>query len=114
MRKESEWYLDRFGKDEFRRRQVYALTRTKYSDMYLGVVQMYEFAYGSMLPVETYEWYHGKPPDTTDAMKPYLVTSRDGNTFDLNWLRRDPLIQLGEKGEFDHGVIVTAADWVTL
>eukprot|EP00747_Dinoflagellata_sp_TGD_P031024 gnl/TRDRNA2_/TRDRNA2_135021_c0_seq1.p1 gnl/TRDRNA2_/TRDRNA2_135021_c0~~gnl/TRDRNA2_/TRDRNA2_135021_c0_seq1.p1 ORF type:complete len:574 (-),score=42.08 gnl/TRDRNA2_/TRDRNA2_135021_c0_seq1:155-1777(-) len=96
---ESEWYLDRYGKDEFRRRQVYALSRTKYSDMYIGIVQMYEFAYGSS--------------GGTDIMRPYLITSRDGKRFNLDWLRRKPLIPLGRRNEFDHGVILTAADWVT-
>jgi len=101
--RKTEWYLDLFGKDEFRRRSVYALTRTKYAGLYLGLAQVYEFAYGQ----EDY------PPFTKDYMQPYLVTSRDGRTFDLGWLRREPLIPRGKPLEFDHGVIMTAADWLT-
>lgn len=103
--KGTHWFLDRFGSTEWRRRSMYGLSRTKYSGMYIGIAQIYQFPYGT-----------SDRPYTSDIVEPFLVTSRSlqGETFELGWIRtKKPLITRGRPDQFDHGVILTAADWLT-
>lgn len=107
MKEVSKWYLDSLGKNEWRRRAMYGLTRTRYAGLYIGMAHVYDFPYG-----HTLEGIN--PPFQTDIVRPYLVTSRDGYHFDHDWIRRQPLIPHGNKStDFDQGMILPAADFVT-
>merc|ERR1712025_682627 len=86
------------------RRNLYALTRTKYRDVYIGVATIYDYPYLKQ-----------DPPYTADRLAPYFVASRDGVKFDFEWIRhRTPLIPHGDEHSFDHGVIIPAADILTV
>jgi hypothetical protein len=98
-----EWYLDRYGSEEWRRRSLYALTRTEHEGMFLGLASVYEFPYGVA----------SARPFTTDIVRPYLVTSRDGERWNLDWIRSKSLVPSGGEADFDHGMVLPAADWVT-
>lgn len=70
--------LDRDGPLEHARRQIYAFQVTPSEDgVYMGTLT-------------TLEWgklrASLKPPHEWDVMRTYLVTSRDGDSFDLEWV----------------------------
>jgi hypothetical protein len=102
----NEFYFDMDSKDERYRRHLYSLTRTRYAEanIYFGIAQMYEWPtiYSKLgntidkiekvvksLPVgnaKAKERLVKSIDDEGDALRLYLVTSRDGIHFDLDWI----------------------------
>lgn len=76
----SRWILDREGKAEHLRRQVYSLQVTPLpaSNVYVGLLNVLEWP-KLMNPTE-------QPPFQFDTMRTYLATSRDGVHFDTDWV----------------------------
>ena len=62
-----------FGPQEHLRRQVYALTTTRYAGLYLGLVTVLE-------------WPKSDFDEDSDALRVYQATSRDGVAWDLGWI----------------------------
>ncbi|KAL1514941.1 hypothetical protein AB1Y20_004017 [Prymnesium parvum] len=78
----AEWYLDRLGKLERYRRQIYSLTLTPYDEgLWLGLMSVIEFAKDLSEPAG-----HELPPFERDTINTYLVTSRDGVHVDDEWV----------------------------
>ena len=108
----TSWYLDRLGKAERFRRQVYSMTLTPYNeDLWLGIVNVIEWAK---------DLNETKGPDQPylerDMINPYLVTSRDGRHVDLGWVYaqrplvpKDGLIQ----SDWASGIIFSSAQFMT-
>jgi hypothetical protein len=89
------WYLDKEGKTERYRRQVYSFSVQQHNGVYIGLAQVIEFPkeldvkVGCTRPeVEMLSSIWGKKHrlDDSDVMRTYLVTSRDGITFDFEWI----------------------------
>ena len=105
-RKLSSYYLDRLGKLERFRRQVYSVTLTPYShDLWLGLMTVIEWAKDLAEPA-------GKdlPAFQRDTSNIYLVTSRDGVHVDPEWVyARRPLIPKGTKqANWNAGFVLAA------
>ena len=104
------YYLDRLGKLERFRRQIYSVTLTPYSDrLWLGLITVIEWAKdmsestGATLP-----------PFQRDTTNIYLVTSRDGVHIDTEWVyARQPLIPKGaQQADWNSGFVLAANEVV--
>ncbi|KAL3923189.1 MAG: hypothetical protein SGPRY_004303 [Prymnesium sp.] len=121
------WYFDRLGKEERFQRQIYSLgiTSLREEGIHLGILTVIEWPkIGSV-----YE-SHPLPPYKHDYMSVYLITSRDGELFDLSSVYsynrliprgvcssavRDHVnwIEASMSGcEFDHGYVQPASGFV--
>ncbi|KAL3912903.1 MAG: hypothetical protein SGPRY_008174 [Prymnesium sp.] len=105
------YYLDRLGKLERYRRQIYSVTFTQQSEsLWLGLMTLIEWAKdggeleGAQMPA--FE------RDTTSI---YLVTSRDGLHIDDEWVyARQPLIRKARlQGEWNSGFQLAASSIVS-
>jgi Tol biopolymer transport system component len=105
-----EWIFDKDGKDEAKRRQVYAATCWIHEGVYFALLSVYEH------PGDVSE---GKTTDTSkrherDVMNFYIATSRDGDAWDLHWVYAGrPLVPRGADGAFDKDLILPASTVVT-
>lgn len=114
-----EWYLDRLGKLERFRRQIYSLTLTKIThDLWIGLMTVIEWPKDTSECESTSAQCGSKARhykrDTTNV---YLVTSRDGVHVDDEWVyARKPLIPKPSRMGADSwysGFILPAAQIVT-
>eukprot|EP00746_Dinoflagellata_sp_MGD_P018095 gnl/MRDRNA2_/MRDRNA2_141938_c0_seq1.p1 gnl/MRDRNA2_/MRDRNA2_141938_c0~~gnl/MRDRNA2_/MRDRNA2_141938_c0_seq1.p1 ORF type:complete len:408 (+),score=39.25 gnl/MRDRNA2_/MRDRNA2_141938_c0_seq1:39-1226(+) len=80
----SSWYLDRLGKDEKHRRQVYAMTRSEYAGVYFGLMLVLEWP--AVNPASYRAMRRKLPADQVDRTIPFLVVSRDGVHFDHSFI----------------------------
>ena len=98
VRRVGSYYLDRLGKLERYRRQVYSVTLTRHSDsLWLGLMTVIEWAKDLSEPTGA-----SLPAFQRDTTNIYLVTSRDGVHIDPGWVyARRPLVRKG----------ATQADW---
>ena len=96
------WRFDREGPDETRRRMIYALTNWIYEGVHFAMMSVYEYPEVSRLlrsgnPIPDYHQKHDH-----DFMSYYIGTSRDGDSWDLQWVYAEqPLIERGPPGSFD-------------
>ena len=85
----TEWYLDREGKQERCRRQLYGLTHTYYAGLYIGLAIVLEYP---RVLSEDFNNKTGRPElnfevrHEYDVLNVYLTTSRNGIDWDLSWL----------------------------
>jgi len=102
------WLLDREGKEEHRRRQIYTMTDWIYCGVHFGLFSVYEWPG---------DFSEGKATDHVtrherDVLNYYIATSRDGNQFDLTWIYAgQPLVARGGKGAWDKDLILPA-NWI--
>ncbi len=105
-----EWVFDREGPQESKRRQIYATTCWINQGVYFALLSVYDF------PGDTSE---GATTDLRkrherDVMNFYIATSRDGDSWDLQWVYAGkPLIPRGPDGAFDKDIIIPASTIVT-
>ncbi|MEC9002279.1 MAG: hypothetical protein VX644_02825, partial [Planctomycetota bacterium] len=105
-----EWIFDREGKDEHKRRQVYAKTYWIYESVYFLILSVYDY------PGDVSE---GTKTDHVtrhqrDVMNYYIATSRDGHSWDLQWVYAgQPLVPRGPAGAFDKDLILPASSIIT-
>ena len=103
------WIFDREGEKEFLRRQIYALTDWIHHDVHFALMTVYEW------PGDTSEG----PADLVkrhekDVMNYYIGTSRDGDSWDLDWVYAGkPFLPRGPDGSFDKDMILPASSIVT-
>ena len=75
------WEFDREGPDEYRRRQIYALTDWIHAGIHFAMMKV--FTAGGFIDF-------------------YIGTSRDGAHWDLSWVYAvEPMIPGGPEGSFD-------------
>ncbi|KAL3907103.1 MAG: hypothetical protein SGPRY_010296 [Prymnesium sp.] len=122
------WYFDRLGKEERFQRQIHSLriTSLRKEGIHLGILTVIEWPkIGSVSESQPL------PPYEHDYMSVYLITSRDGQLFDLSSVYAyNPLIPRGvctsavrdhanwidasvSGCEFDHGYVQPASGFVT-
>ena len=109
---ELAWYMDRLGKLERYRRQIYALSLTPYGEgLWLGLLTTIEWAKDGAEADEP-----EAPAFERDTTQVYLVTSRDGVSIDTSWvyahrplLPRDGLRQK----DWGSGFVLPAAQILT-
>ncbi|MBC7818202.1 MAG: hypothetical protein IAG10_15045 [Planctomycetaceae bacterium] len=105
-----EWIFDKEGKSEAQRRQIYATTCWIYHGVYFALLSVYDH------PSDVSE---GQVTDTRkrherDVMNFYIATSRDGDSWDLQWVYAgQPLIPRGSDGAFDKDIVLPASTIVT-
>jgi hypothetical protein len=107
----SSYYLDRLGKLERFRRQIYSVTLTRHSkDLWLGLMTVIEWAKDMGEPVGDQ-----LPSFQRDTTSVYLVTSRDGVHIDDEWVyARRPLLPKGKlQRDWNSGFQLAAAQLVT-
>ena len=103
------WIFDREGPAETSRRQIYALTDWLHHDVHFALMTVYEW------PGDTSEG----PADLVkrherDVMNFYIGTSRDGNSWNLDWVYAEkPFLPRGPDGSFDKDMILPASSIVT-
>jgi hypothetical protein len=100
------FYLDRAGKMEKYRRQIYAFTVQQYSGLYLAICTVLEYP---KLPVEDQG-----DDNRGDSTNVFIATSRDGAIWDFDWIYAEQtLIPKGaSRTDFDHGFILPAAQFI--
>ena len=105
------WKTTRSWKlDDPARRQIYALTDWIYEGVHFGLATIYEYP-GDFS--EGRETDHQKRHER-DVINYYLVTSRDGDTWDLHWiLSGQPIVPRGGDGAFDKDILFPASEIVT-
>ena len=107
----SSWYLDRLGKLERFRRQIYSVLLTFMGNgLWLGLLTVIEWPKDLSEP--TGNASAAPQRDTTNV---YLVTSRDGVHIDDEWVyAQRPLIPKGTRwSDWDSGFVLPAAQIVT-
>ncbi|KAL1525917.1 hypothetical protein AB1Y20_020744 [Prymnesium parvum] len=101
------YYLDRLGKLERFRRQIYTLTFTRRSaTLWLGLMTVIEWAKDLSEPAAPH-----LPAFARDTTNVYLVTSRDGVHVDDGWVyAHAPLLPKGRtQAAWDSGFLLPAA-----
>ncbi|KAL1526128.1 hypothetical protein AB1Y20_014856 [Prymnesium parvum] len=105
------YYLDRLGKLERFRRQIYSLSFTRHSSaLWLGLMTVIEWAKDGSERRDD-----GGPRFSRDTTAVYLVTSRDGVHVDDEWVyARQPLLRKGTaQREWNSGFQLAASEIVT-
>jgi len=128
---EAKWYLDREGKEERDRRQIYSLTSTLYHGMHIGLATVLQhprnITEGGLdrlrirsdprpkslrLMVGGVDTVRRHERDVVDA---FLVVSRDGVNWDLESIYKDDvLIERGGDGDWDKDQIHPSPQIITL
>lgn len=105
-----EWIFDREGPGEALRRQVYAATCWIHEGIYFALLTVYEYP-GDTSEGQSTDHHHRHE---RDVMNFYIATSRDGDSWDLQWVYAgQPLIPRGPEGAFDKDLILPASTIVT-
>jgi len=103
------WIFDREGPQEFRRRQIYALTDTIYHGVHFGTLSVYEWPSDFSEGKIDYHMRHER-----DVMNYYIATSRDADEWDLQWVyAQKPIVPRGGDGAFDKDGILPGATILT-
>lgn len=120
------WYLDRLGKAELLQRQPYALSVATAPRSWgsgeggAGALQLGVLSVLHWPKLRSTERPRPKPPFNFDYVAPYLLPSRDGSSFGLEWVYAGRLLiprggcEPGALGaswcEADHGYIQPASE----
>jgi hypothetical protein len=105
-----EWMFDKEGRQESKRRQVYAVACWIYEGVYFALLTVYDH------PADMSE---GLTTDLNkrherDVLNFYIATSRDGDSWDLQWVYAgQPMIPRGGDGAFDKDLLIPASTVVT-
>ncbi|MBL8850370.1 MAG: hypothetical protein JNG89_11885 [Planctomycetaceae bacterium] len=103
-----EWTLDREGPDEFRRRQLYAMTDWQRHGLHFGLFSIYEWPHDFS---EGLDSDHVRRHER-DVLNFYLGTSHDGIDWNLEWIYAGrPLIERGGGGAWDKDLLLPA-NWI--
>eukprot|EP00966_Prymnesium_polylepis_P263916 6097124-Prymnesium_polylepis.1 len=109
-RVENSYYLDRLGKLERFRRQIYSVTFTRRSaNLWLGLMTVIEWAKDDSEATGPIE-----PAFRRDTTSIFLVTSRDGIHVDDEWVyARRPLVPKGAlQRDWNSGFVLAASEIV--
>jgi len=91
------WRFDREGHEEYRRRQVYAMTDWIYESVHFGLLSVYEWVGDLSEGPHDVQRRHER-----GIMNFYIATSRDADQWDLHWVYAGkPIIPRGPDGTFD-------------
>ncbi|KAL3897921.1 MAG: hypothetical protein SGPRY_012950, partial [Prymnesium sp.] len=110
LRSVGGYYLDRLGKLERFRRQIYTLSFTRRSkNLWLGLMTVIEWA-KDLTEIAG----ENNPAFTRDTTNVYLVTSRDGVHIDDEWVyAQQPLLTKGKvQKDWNSGFLLPAAQMI--
>ncbi|MEE2706301.1 MAG: SUMF1/EgtB/PvdO family nonheme iron enzyme [Planctomycetota bacterium] len=103
------WKFDREGPDEWKRRQVYALTDWIYHGVHFGLIMVYEWPTDVSEGPADYRKRHDR-----DQCEFYIATSRDADSWDLTWVYAGkPMVPRGPEGAWDKGMLLPPSEIVT-
>ncbi len=91
------WRFDQEGHEEYKRRQLYAMTDWIYEGVHFGLVSVYEWV-GDLSegPYDTHRRHE------RGIQNFYIATCRDADNWDQSWIYAGiPLIPRGQDGSFD-------------
>eukprot|EP00403_Amphidinium_massartii_P004472 CAMPEP_0178372810 /NCGR_PEP_ID=MMETSP0689_2-20121128/1545_1 /TAXON_ID=160604 /ORGANISM="Amphidinium massartii, Strain CS-259" /LENGTH=588 /DNA_ID=CAMNT_0019992745 /DNA_START=144 /DNA_END=1908 /DNA_ORIENTATION=- len=114
------WDLTRFGTKERYRRQMYAMSRTEYKDIYFGIALVYDWPISELGCIDASRLTCNlrqqakltsriRRPDT---IQPYLTTSRNGAQFNFQWVYAESPLKLGAHPE--DGIVIPASEILTV
>ncbi len=103
------WKLDRMGRDDYARRQIYHMNDWYYEGIHFGLIAVYEW------PTDISEGpYNPNKRHERDIMNFYISTSRDAENWDFSWVySAKPLIPRGPAGSFDNDAVYPCPTMVT-
>ena len=95
------WKFDREGPDEWKRRQVYALTDWIYHGVHFAQIMVYEWPEDMSEGPKDFHKAHDR-----DVLRYYIATSRDGDSWDLTWVYAGKqMVPRGGDGAWDNGMV---------
>ena len=104
-----EWKFDREGPEEWKRRQVYALTDWIYHGVHFASVLVFEWPNDMSEGSVDYYKRHER-----NILEFYIATSRDADSWDLTWVYAGkPMVPRGPDGAWDKDFIIPASEIVT-
>src|SRR5262245_8100982 len=103
------WKLDRMGRVDYARRQIYHMNDWYYEGIHFGLIAVYEW------PTDISEGpYNPNKRHERDIMNFYISTSRDAENWDFSWVYSEkPLIPRGPVGGFDNDAVYPCPTVVT-
>ncbi|MFN0197061.1 MAG: hypothetical protein ACKVT0_09960 [Planctomycetaceae bacterium] len=103
------WKFEKEGENEISRRQIYAVTDWMYHGIHFALLSVYEWPGDTSEGPADLEKRHER-----DVMNFYIATSRDGKSWDFNWVYAEqPMIPRGSDGAFDKDLLFPASAIVT-
>jgi len=104
-----QWVLDRDGPDEWKRRQVYALTDWIYHGVHFGQIMLFEYPDDNSEGPKDFHKRHDR-----NTLNYYIATSRDADNWDLQWVYAGkPMIPRGGDGAWDKDMLEHTSGIVT-
>ena len=104
------WLFDREGTEEYRRRQIYAMTDWIYEGIHFALMNVYEWPQD--LSGGDFDSHKRHERDTINF---YIATSRDGDSWNLDWVYLGkPVIPRGPDGSFDKDMLFSFSSILTI
>jgi len=104
-----QWLFDRNGPEEWKRRQVYALTDWIYHGVHFGQFMVFDYPEDNSEGPKNFHRSHNR-----NVLNYYLAASRDADNWDLQWIYAGrPIIPRGGDGAWDNGMLTHSAGIVT-
>ena len=116
-----KWYLDRYHKNERYEHVIYAQSRTLYEGVYLNLMTVLHWPMPGVVPgfrsgnkTRLFAKETGVEGWLHDRISPYLATSRDGRSFNFQWVyAKRPLLRGGTAKPDPMRIVMPAAQIVT-
>jgi hypothetical protein len=100
------WQLDNAS-----RHQVYSMTDWIYENVHFGLVSVYDYP-GDLSEGTTTDWF---TRHERDVLNTYLATSRDGDSWDLQWINSGQVfIPRGGNGAWDKDIVAPPSEIITV
>jgi hypothetical protein len=97
--------------DDANRHQAYSMTDWIYENVHFGLVSVYDYP-GDLSEGTTTDWI---TRHERDVLNTYLATSRDGDSWDLQWINSgQAFIPRGGNGAWDKDIIAPPSEIVTV
>ncbi|MDZ4818764.1 MAG: hypothetical protein SGJ20_07310 [Planctomycetota bacterium] len=97
--------------DDANRHQVYSMTDWIYENVHFGLVSVYDYP-GDVSEGTTTDWF---TRHERDVLNTYLATSRDGDSWDLQWINSgQAFIPRGGDGAWDKDIVAPPSEIVTV
>ena len=104
-----QWLLNRDGPDEWKRRQVYALTDWIYHGVHFGQIMLFEYPDDNSEGPLDFHQRHDR-----NTLNYYIATSRDADRWDLQWVYAGkPMIPRGGDGSWDKDMLEHSSGIIT-
>ncbi len=103
------WKLNRLGRDDYSRRQIYHMNDWLYEGVHFGLLAVYEWIGDLSEGPYTFEKRHER-----DIVNFYIAPSRDAAEWDFDWVYLEkPMITRGPSGSYDQDAVYPCPTVVT-